>query len=151
MADFVLDENVYVRGMLSEDTMEAGDRDAASLIHCLQLRHRWIVSLDVLIAYYRHFSRFGGDKGVVAHTLMTSLKLVLIDSDRHKLVTGPSTIPGDYDHDDDHIVSAVATTPGSVLITLDVRLRAALARGGIDTSYQFRTVDVATAWHEMCT
>ena len=150
-ADFVLDENVYVRALESEDTREPDDELAALLIQCLQVRHRWVLTGEVMKSYYRQFAPYGSGRGVIATRMIASLTNVVSDSNRFLIRHAPPVIPGDYDHDDDHMVAAVADLgPGTLLITLDVRLRNSLRSAAIPDNHHFRVIDVQEALSELC-
>jgi hypothetical protein len=151
VSDFVLDESVYIRALAAERTRSNDDERAAFLVHCLQVHHRWIMSADILTAYHRQFGLRVTTKDAVSHELMVSLKLVLADAAKYVVLHNPPRISGAYDHDDDHVVSAAAAgSNGTILITLDERLRASLSVNGIPAAHGFRVLDVDEAWREMC-
>jgi hypothetical protein len=150
VADFVFDENSYIRALYAERTTREPDLIAVRLLQCLQVGHRWILSQRIKQAYYRQFKRHALEHGRLSNDLIRSLRDVLFDSQAHLTLDELERVPGNYDHNDDHMVEAAAAVPGSILITLDGRLRRALRDEGIPERYGFVVADVTEAWRLLC-
>jgi hypothetical protein len=147
MADFVLDENCYIRALYAQRTDQHVDRLASHLLQLLQTQHRWILSGPIRRAYYHQIKKHArGDRGLNALALIRSLRDIEFDAGRSHSLDDLRPVPGDYDHDDDHMVEAAAAVRGSLLITLDNRLAAALIREDIPIRYGFSVLDVSAAW-----
>ncbi len=146
MADFVFDESSYIRGLYAERTGRDVDWLASRLLQLLQVQHRWILTRQIQIAYYRQVKRHVTERGVNATALIRSLRDIEFDASRCRWPGELRPVPGKYDHRDDHMVEAAAAVPGSLLITLDEKLIADLTREGIPSRYGFSVLDVSAAW-----
>ena len=139
MADLVLDENIYVKGLKAECTNNADDLLAAQIITLTQAYHRWIFTSDVIAAYHRQFKR-NQCRGTGANRLVVSLSEVFASQDRFLMLHDPPEVEGSYHQKDQHVVCAAAAVSGSYLITTDIRLKEALERTVILQSYGFQVV-----------
>lgn len=146
MADFVFDESCYVRGLYAETTDRPDDWLASRLLQLLQVRHRWILTRAIEQAYYHQISRHARERGVNATALIRSFRDIEFDSDRCLSPGRLQSVPGKYDHNDDHMVEAAAAVRGSLLITLDRKLIADLVSEDIPSRHGFSVLDVAAAW-----
>lgn len=115
----MLDENVLIYGVESESIKDAERIAAAQFIRCLQTRHRWVISSDVLAAYRHQLGTRLLPKGGIASELMASFDAVLHDAGRHRWVHQPPIVAGSYEDRDQHMVSAVAAARPAVLVTFD--------------------------------
>lgn len=147
MVDFVFDENCYICAMRAERTDQSNDWLASRLLQLLQVRHRWILTTPIRRAYYHQIRMHaGGDRSRNALAQIRSLRDIEFDADRCRWLQDLEPVPGNYDHDDDHMVEAAAAVEGSLLITLDDRLRNALIGEDIPIRCGFSVLDVAGAW-----
>jgi hypothetical protein len=147
MADFVLDENCYIRALYAQRTDRHADWLASRLLQLLQTEHRWILSWPILRAYLRQIKKHGSDdRSFNEMALKRSLHNVQRDMARCHWPADLRPVPGDYDHKDDHMVESAAAMRGSLLITLDDKLAAALIREDIPIRYGFSVLDVSAAW-----
>jgi hypothetical protein len=147
VTDFVFDESSYIRGLYADRTGLEADRLASRLLQILQVEHRWILTIPILVKYLHQIKQHATDKGQNANALIRSPRDILRDSERHVFLdsTGLKPVPGQYDHNDDPMVEAAAAVPGSWLITLDNKLIRQLSRAGIPHRYGFAVFDVGAA------
>jgi hypothetical protein len=146
MADFVFDESCYIRGLYAQVTDRDDDRLASRLLQLLQVRHRWIITRAIRVAYFHQIKKHVKDRNVNALALIRSFRDIDLDTDRSHSPIGLRPVPGTYDHRDDHMVEAAAAVPGSLLITLDNKLIKDLTRDGIPSRCGFTVLDVSAAW-----
>ncbi len=149
MADIVLDEDVFIFALSSEFSGNLEDKAAAQFLTCLQERHRWVLSTDVVMAYRRQLGRHRRGKGGVSSGLVASLDGVL-HSERFLWKHHPAVVAGDYHDDDMHVVAAAAASAPSVLVTSDGRLTTKLVDGHVAENNGFRVMDPFEALSEFC-
>jgi hypothetical protein len=149
VTDIVLDEDVFVFALSAEASGDLEDKAAAQFLTCLQERHRWVLSIDTVIAYRRQLGRQRRGKGGIASGLVASLDGVL-HSERFLWRHHPQVVGGDYDIDDMHVVAAAAASSPSVLVTSDARLTTKLVDGHIAENNGFRVMDPFEALSEFC-
>jgi hypothetical protein len=149
VADVVLDESMYIRGMdadCANSDLRPIYQRAALVVAAIQQRHRWIVSRGILEAYDRAINSPKRCHQASGDTAIKSLKDVLADAGRSVILSHPvADVPGNYDPRDRHIVRAAAAAPGAYLATMDNQLRKQLQRAGIPANHGFIVVGLEEA------
>lgn len=151
MADVVLDETEWVQAILADKG--AGDIEAARLLACVQIRHRWVLTAAIAAKYRSQYKRrIRGPGNAIALEMIRSLAEVLADSTRCLRPENepPPEIEDGYHRKDKHIVCAAAWAQGSVVVTSDARLTDQLVKGGLPAKYGFRVIGRALALSELC-
>jgi hypothetical protein len=77
--------------------------------------------------------------------MLMSFQELMADADRSMFLVKLPAVPGEYDPDDQFVVSAAAAATDAVLVTTDGRLRKALEAEGIGAAQGFGVVDIAGA------
>jgi hypothetical protein len=133
VAEVVLDENIYIRGIEAEcsalDARPTNER-AARLVVAIQQRHQWIASPGIARAYLQAVDYPNRCKQPIANQMIKSFNDVLADTERSIWLEQDQLldIPGDYDPNDRHMVRAAAARTGCYLTTMDTELVRQLAR-----------------------
>lgn len=144
----MLDENVYIFALESEGKTDDEHLTAARFVDCLQKRHKWVLTPDVVNAYRRQFGR-GRFEGALASEFMNGLEDILF-SDRCIWFHRPSVVANGYDENDIHVVAAAAASAPSVLVTTDGRLARQLAEKAIPENHGFKVMSPPEALRELC-
>ena len=149
MTDVVLDENVFVRGLVSDCSSpedQQTDRRAARVVGFLQKDHRWILSDEIVDAYRKHIKIQRCAKGPTREQIIKSLNLVFVDSRRYHWIHDLPKVEGSYSAKDRHVVTAAAKVGnGCCLATMDGRLSESLFRDNIPSRWHFRVVTLDEA------
>lgn len=144
MLEVVLDENIYVRALQAECSLDDADMQAARVVGSLQVNHVWVFSGQIVAAYHRQFSA-NRCRGALSSQLIKSLRATFADSRHFLFLDDPVEIEGPYHRKDRHVVAAAGARRGCYLVTIDVRLIAQLTAAQIPGIYEFSVVDLATA------
>jgi hypothetical protein len=144
VSDVVVDESVWIRALFSECTLAESDLTCASLMGNVQVSHRWVMTFEIADCYWHQLAKVNCD-GITRAQLIRSLQAILHDSERLVWLDSVERVTGQFDTRDEHIVSAAAAVPGSVLLTLDGDLIGELLAAAIPSTRGFNVMHPETA------
>ena len=145
MPTWILDENIFRRALEAECTLSPEDLNAVEVMQFVQLHGKWVFTDAIRDRYWYQWRSRTCDGGLSLQMLM-SFQELMADADRSVFLGEVSVVPGDYDPDDQFVVSAAAAAADTgVLVTTDGRLRKALGDEGVGAANGFGVVDIAGA------